>query len=130
MPQEIKALIAADESLKSPSDAFHLAEAPAACDIFNIKLMKSGGIYPALQIAEIAEYSGTQLMWGCNDESAVSITAALHAALSSPVTRYLDLDGSLDLITDSVTGGFMIENGYMSVTDAPGLGVNLTEEFS
>ncbi len=127
LPTEIKNLIAADESLKSPYDAFELASAPAACGIFNIKLMKSGGVFPALQIAEIAEFSGTELMWGCNDESSVSITAALHASLSSRVTRYIDLDGSLDLEVDVVKGGFTIENGYMRVTDAPGLGVELVE---
>ena len=36
-------------------------------------------------------------MWGCNDESCISIAAALHAAYACPATRYLDLDGSFDL---------------------------------
>lgn len=128
LPDDIKKVIAADESVKSPFDAFRLADAPAACGIFNIKLMKSGGVYPGLEIASVAEYSNTELMWGCNDESSVSITAALHAALSSPMTRYIDLDGSLDLETDVVTGGFTIDKGYMRVTEAPGLGVTLIEE--
>ncbi len=128
LPEEIKRIIAADESVKSPYDAFRLADAPAACGIFNIKLMKSGGVYPGLEIATVAQYSATELMWGCNDESAVSITAALHASLSSPMTKYLDLDGSLDLETDCVSGGFTIDNGYMKVTDSPGLGVSLIEE--
>ncbi len=128
LPEDIKKLIAADESLKSPYDAFILANAPSACGIFNIKLMKSGGVYPGMQIANIAKYSNTELMWGCNDESSVSITAALHASLSSKMTRYIDLDGSLDLEVDVVTGGFTIENGYMRVTNAPGLGVSLIEE--
>jgi L-Ala-D/L-Glu epimerase len=128
LPDDIKKIIAADESLKSPYNAFELANAPAACGIFNIKLMKSGGVYPALQIAEVAQFSNTELMWGCNDESAISISAALHAALSSPQTRYLDLDGSLDLEIDMVRGGFTIENGFMRVTDAPGLGVEFLEE--
>ena len=128
LPENIKKLIAADESLKSPYDAFNLANAPSACGIFNIKLMKSGGVYPGMQIANIAKHSNTELMWGCNDESSVSITAALHAALSSSMTRYIDLDGSLDLEVDVVNGGFTIENGYMRVTDAPGLGLTLIEE--
>jgi L-alanine-DL-glutamate epimerase-like enolase superfamily enzyme len=57
------------------------------------------------------------------DESIVSISAALHAALASPATRYLDLDGSLDLSRDVVDGGFVLEDGYMRTTDRPGLGV-------
>jgi len=127
MPDEVKALIAVDESLLSPENAFVLASPPNAGKIFNIKLMKSGGIYPARQIAQIARVSETDLMWGCNDESAVSIAAALHTALTFNNTRYIDLDGSLDLAVDAVRGGFKIENGWMSVTDKPGLGVELID---
>ena len=43
-------------------------------------------------------------MWGCMDESRISIAAALHAAFASPATRYLDLDGTLDLARDVVRG--------------------------
>ena len=64
-------------------------------------------------------------MTGCMDESCVGIAAALHAALASPATRYLDLDGHLDLARDPVTGGFVLQDGDLSVTDAPGLGVEM-----
>ena len=77
----------------------------------------------AKQIAYIAEASKVKLMWGCNDESVVSIAAALHLALSSRSTKFLDLDGSLDLIKDVVTGGFLIKNGMMTLTGKNGLGV-------
>ncbi|UII24420.1 dipeptide epimerase [Fulvivirga maritima] len=125
LPHEIREMIALDESLKSPVDAFKLASEPIAGRIFNIKLMKSGGIFPAIQIANIARVAHIDLMWGCNDESAVSITAALHAALSFSNTRYIDLDGSLDLVQDAVEGGFRIDDGWMSTTEKPGLGVEL-----
>jgi L-alanine-DL-glutamate epimerase-like enolase superfamily enzyme len=123
LPEECKERIAADESLLDESDALSLASSPRACGIFNIKLMKCGGIRPALRIASIAETAGIRLMWGCMDESRVSIAAALHAAFASPATRYLDLDGSLDLARDVVEGGFILENGLMRTTDAPGLGL-------
>lgn len=122
-PDDIKQIIAADESLISSKDAFRLASPPAASGIFNIKLMKSGGIHPGRQIASIAQASGTKLMWGCNDESAISISAALHTALGFTNTKYLDLDGSLDLLEDVVTGGFEIKDGWMSVGSQSGLGV-------
>jgi L-alanine-DL-glutamate epimerase-like enolase superfamily enzyme len=80
-------------------------------------------VRPALRIAAIAEAAGVDLMWGCMDESVISIAAALHAAFASPATRYLDLDGSLDLARDVVDGGFVLEGGVMRTTDAPGLGV-------
>ncbi len=124
LPQNIRERIAADESLLSEQDARVLAGSPRACGIFNIKLMKCGGIAPARRIAAIAESAGIRLMWGCMDESRISIAAALHAALSCPATRYLDLDGSLDLSRDAVEGGFTIDDGVMRTADAPGLGVS------
>ena len=50
--------------------------------------------------------------------------AALHVALASAATRYLDLDGSLDLARDVAGGGFVLEDGFMRTTDLPGLGVH------
>lgn len=125
LPAELRRSIAADESLVSPQDAVLLAAHPQPCGIFNIKLMKCGGIQKAKEIACIAENAGIELMWGCNDESIVSIAAALHAAFSSAATKYIDLDGSLDLASDVVRGGFILENGIMRPNDAPGLGVEL-----
>ena len=124
LPQNIRERIATDESLLSEQDARVLAGPPPACGIFNIKLMKCGGIGPARTIAAIAESAGIRLMWGCMDESRISIAAALHAAFSCPATRYLDLDGSLDLARDVAQGGFSLKGGVMWTTDAPGLGVH------
>ncbi|MEO1449854.1 MAG: dipeptide epimerase [Bacteroidota bacterium] len=124
-PEALRDTIAADEDLVSPVDAWQLVQSPRAAGIFNIKLMKCGGIYQALRIAEVARHANVQLMWGCNDESIISITAALHAAFACPHTRYLDLDGSLDLATDLVSGGFVIENGMMQIGAGAGLGVKL-----
>lgn len=125
LPESTRASIAADESLISEADALALAAyAPApACGVFNIKLMKCGGIRPALRIARIARGAGIDLLWGCMDESVVGIAAALHAAFASPATRYLDLDGSFDLARDVAHGGFVVRDGEMSTTDEPGLGV-------
>lgn len=123
LPEEIRRVIAADESLLSPADAWQLVQAPKASGIFNIKLMKCGGIGQALKIADIAQLSQVDLFWGCNDESIVSITAALHAAFACPHTKYIDLDGSLDLARDEVKGGFTLKDGVMYCSDKPGLGV-------
>lgn len=124
MPDFIKNKIAIDESLLSLDDALLLATPPIASGIFNIKLMKAGGIYPARKIALVAKASSIDLMWGCNHESAISISAALHTALSYSNTKYLDLDGSLDLVEDVVKGGFKIKSGWMSITNKSGLGIN------
>jgi len=125
LPAAVRNKSAADESLLNARDALVCLEHPRPFGIFNIKLMKCGGIAPGLQIAEIANLAGVGLMWGCMDESIVGIAAALHAALASPATRYLDLDGHLDLARDLVTGGLVLKDGELSVTDNPGLGVEL-----
>jgi L-alanine-DL-glutamate epimerase-like enolase superfamily enzyme len=96
---------------------------PRAVGIFNIKLMKCGGIGQALQIANIGLQEGLDLFWGCNDESIISITAGLHVAFACSNTKYIDLDGSLDLAKDVVKGGFILEDGIMRCSDKPGLGV-------
>lgn len=123
LPAELRARVAADESLLDERDALALVRPEPACGIFNIKLMKCGGIQPARGIARIAELAGVRLMWGCMDESRISIAAALHVALASPATRYLDLDGSFDLERDVVSGGFSLQDGILRTLDAPGLGV-------
>ena len=123
LPEEIRSRIAADESLITPKDALELVKPPRASGIFNIKLMKCGGVSQGLKIADIALHEGVDLFWGCNDESAVSITAALHAAFSCSNTKYIDLDGSLDLGKDVVKGGFILKGGMMSCSDKPGLGL-------
>jgi L-alanine-DL-glutamate epimerase-like enolase superfamily enzyme len=123
VPEPDRARLCADEALRTPAEAWALAQPPRACGLFNLKLMKCGGVAPALRIAAVADLAGIGLMWGCMDESVISIAAALHAALACPATRYLDLDGSLDLARDVAAGGFVIEGGVMRTVDRPGLGL-------
>jgi L-alanine-DL-glutamate epimerase-like enolase superfamily enzyme len=124
LPAEIREKLAADESLITPADALELIKPPRAAGIFNIKLMKCGGVSQALKIADIAFTEGIDLFWGCNDESTVSIAAALHTAFACANTKYIDLDGSLDLAKDVVTGGFVLREGVMHCSDKPGLGLS------
>ena len=129
LPESVRALIAADEDLHIPFDAIKLSHPENLVGIFNIKLMKCGGVLAARKIATLAEVCHKKLMWGCMDESIVSISAALHVAFSSPATQYLDLDGSFDLARDVVEGGFHLENGMMSPLGRPGLGLNLLKSI-
>jgi len=123
LPDEIRQILAADESLLTPQNAFELVKQPRATGIFNIKLMKCGGISQGLKIADIGLNAGVDLFWGCNDESIISITAALHLAFACANTKYIDLDGSLDLARDVVKGGFILKDGVMYCSEKSGLGV-------
>lgn len=117
-------ILAADESLLDEDSAHTLAQAPQPFGIFNIKLMKCGGILGARKIAAIAANANIDLFWGCNDESMASITAALHVAYSCSNTKYLDLDGSFDLSKDWVKDGFILKDGNLYCNPAPGFGLS------
>jgi L-alanine-DL-glutamate epimerase-like enolase superfamily enzyme len=114
-------LCAGDESIKNSQAALKYASL-GYFGIYNIKLMKCGGLIGAQTIAQIAEQAGISLFWGCNDESRLSITAALHIAYACPNTKYLDLDGSLDLIENLQEEGFLLKEGVMHIGTKSGFG--------
>jgi L-alanine-DL-glutamate epimerase-like enolase superfamily enzyme len=120
-----RTMLVGDESMKNAQYALAFSQEPRPFGIYNIKLMKCGGILGALEIATIAKNANIELFWGCNDESIVSITAALHVAYSCANTRYIDLDGSFDLAEDLVTGGFSLHNGLMKINHKAGFGFDL-----
>lgn len=116
--------ILADESVVSIADAERVIRQSAASGI-NIKLMKCGGLSAARRIHDHARAAGLSVMLGCNDETRISIAAALHFSLAMPGVRYIDLDGHMDLADDPASGGFDIDNGVMQLHNTPGLGVNV-----
>lgn len=114
--------IAADETVKTPSDALKVAEKEAA-QVINIKLMKSRGILGAARIAAISEAAGIENMIGCMGESRIGITAAVHAAQALRNIRVYDLDADL-LQADCVFPGMgaPAERGVRRAPGEPGLG--------
>lgn len=125
LPAAAQRLLCADESVHDEHALDALATAGCPFGIVNVKLQKCGGPRAARRIAQAAERHGLDVMWGCNDESALGISAALHAALSCAATRFLDLDGSLDLASDPYEGGFALAAGHMSTLPRAGLGAEL-----
>ncbi len=116
--------IMADESIGDHHDALRLAKA-GACDMFNIKLAKSGGIRNALQIAAIAEAAGIPCQIGCFSESRLAMTAFAHVALARRNIIYYDLDSAIMLDSDPVKGGARYgSGGVITVPEEPGLGVS------
>lgn len=123
LPQDVQRMLCADESVHDAHDLERLADGGIPYGIVNIKLQKCGGPTPAVQLARACERHGLAVMWGCNDESVVGIAAALHTAFACRATRFLDLDGSLDLARDPFAGGFALHEGILSTLPRPGLGV-------
>jgi L-alanine-DL-glutamate epimerase-like enolase superfamily enzyme len=120
--------IMADEALFSPYDAINLVK-EEACDYFNIKLMKSGGIWNALKIAHIGESGNIRAMVGCMLETRLGLTAAAHFAAAQGNIIFADLDGNASHAVDPIAGGMTVKGGTITLPDEPGLGVDIDSAF-
>ncbi len=121
--------IMADESCGDHHDAKRLIEL-GACDLINIKLGKSSGIFNALKIIQLAEKAGIQLQIGGFLESRLGFTAAAHLALVSENIRYCDFDTPLMFTEDPISGGITYgKSGVISLPDAIGLGASVDEDY-
>jgi L-alanine-DL-glutamate epimerase-like enolase superfamily enzyme len=110
--------IAADESCVTLSDVPRIAD---RTDIANLKLMKCGGLLEAKRMIHAARAHGLELMLGCMVETNASIAAGCHLG---PLLDYADLDGSL-LLADDPVSGVDLTNGAMHLDpDAAGTGVS------
>ncbi len=87
----------------------------------NIKLMKCGGITPALRMIENAKKLHLKTMLGCMTESSVGISAISHLA---PLVDFIDIDGAL-LLKNDVANGTIINNGSVIYSKTHGTGAIL-----
>ena len=121
--------IMADESIFDHHDAFRLASM-GACDYFNIKLSKSGGIHNALKIAAVAESAGIKCQVGCMSESRFALTALMHLVLARDSIVHYDMDSSLMLAADPVSGGIEYRGaGLWVLGEDPGIGAGFEESY-
>lgn len=119
--------IMSDESCGDDHDAERLIRL-GACDYMNIKLGKSGGIYKALKMVEMAASANIHLQVGAFMESRLAMTAFAHFSLCSPMIQHFDFDTALMFSEDPVTGGIAYkENGVIEVPHTPGLGASISQ---
>jgi len=105
-----------DESIVGPAEVARCHDQGHG---INIKLMKCGGITPALEMVRIARERGLSIMIGCMIETSLGITAAAHV---SPLCNYADLDGNL-LLKEDPFAGVTVREGRLVLPERPGLGV-------
>ncbi|MBR6502023.1 MAG: dipeptide epimerase [Clostridia bacterium] len=115
--------VMADESVHTPIQA-EIACRKNACKIVNIKLMKCGGIYPALQIADIAKKYGKHCIVGCFYESKLAIAAAAAVVLAKDNIESADLDSFFCFANPEVgvCGGFEVERDVLTLSAKSGFG--------
>jgi len=106
----------ADESCRNLEDLPGLA---AKYHGVNLKLVKAGGLTPALAMQKKAAELGLQCMVGCMLESSLLISAGLVLAQNA---GWADLDGAWLLQHDPFPG-LTWKEGYLHPSPKPGFGV-------
>ena len=116
--------VMADESVFDPREALAGVEMRLA-DIFALKIMKSGGIRRALEVAAIARLGGIDVYGGCMFETGIA-----HAAGAQLMAALPDLELGCEFYMstyyareDILTEPFPVRDGLVHVPDGPGLGV-------
>jgi L-alanine-DL-glutamate epimerase-like enolase superfamily enzyme len=107
--------IIADESCVLEEDVERLSR---NFDGINVKLVKCGGLTPALRMIQRANELGLRTMVGCMLETSILIAAGCVAAQH---TDYADLDGAW-LVADDPCTGWRFERGILHPPVALGLG--------
>ena len=108
----------ADESCISESD---VEKCQGHFHGVNIKLVKAGGITPALRMIQKAKALGMKTMVGCMTESSVGISAIAHI---TPLLDYVDMDGAMLLSKDPARGVRIFPEKVL-FPESPGIGAEL-----
>jgi muconate cycloisomerase len=118
--------VMADESVFNPREALIGAQMRLA-DIFSLKIMKSGGLRRALEVAAIAKAAGIGVYGGCMFETGIA-----HAAGAQLMAALPEVDLGCEfymanyyLTEDLLTDPFPVKDGQVHIPAGPGLGVEV-----
>jgi len=111
-----------DEGLESLEDYIKYAD---YIDGVNIKMAKSGGIFEAMKIAEVAGRDHRKVMLGCMVESPVGLSQAVYL---SSMADCFDLDGPL-LLADNIADGISYNREKIEIDDTIIGGPKLKKEY-
>lgn len=97
----------ADESCQKLEDVALCAEGFHG---INIKLMKCGGLTPALRMIEKARQLNINVMAGCMTESTIGISSLVQIA---PLLDFIDADGAMLLKEDIAEGSTLVDGNIV-----------------
>ena len=122
--------IMVDESLITMDDARQLI-AEKACDYFNLRVAKCGGLSKTLQIAELAAKSGIRLQLGAQ-VGETAILSAVGRCVAAHLERVDYVEGSFgtmllteDMAAENINFG---PGGVAPVLHGEGFGIHVLEE--
>lgn len=120
---EIDVPLLADESVFGPEDVLR-AVREDICDGISVKIMKSGGLSRAKEMARIAAEAGLSAYGGDMFEAGLAHLAGTHMIAATPeITLGCEFyQASYYLKEDILETPFLVENGAVVVPDGPGLG--------
>jgi muconate cycloisomerase len=127
---EVPEAIVVDESLRTEADAERIVEA-AACNAFNIRVSKCGGLLASMRIAGIARAAGLDIVVGAQvGESGLLSAAGRHLAAAVGSPRYVEGSGGSLLLKEDLTAGRVLPGygGWARTPEGPGLGVRIRPE--
>jgi L-alanine-DL-glutamate epimerase-like enolase superfamily enzyme len=110
--------IVADESVQTLAEVEALAR--AGVKGINVKLMKTGGLTPAVAMIKRAKALGMKVMLGCMIETSIGATAMAHLA---GMADWLDLDAPMLVSNDPFDGMSFDDAASVIVPERPGIGV-------
>ncbi len=121
--------IMADESVYNHHDA-RMQITSGSCDYINIKLAKSGGMFEAKKIHDLAASHHIPCMMGGMLESRIALSAKLHFVYAHPNMQFYDMDTCmLGHLEDPTTGGVTYDGYFLNIDDTPGIGADADERF-
>lgn len=109
----------ADENCQIPTDVSRCAD--AGFDGINIKLVKCGGLTPAIEMMKEARRLNLKVMVGCMTESTVGISAIAQIL---PGLDFVDMDGATLLADDIAKGVTLAQGTCVYPRDTFGSGVH------
>jgi L-alanine-DL-glutamate epimerase-like enolase superfamily enzyme len=118
--------IMGDEAIHDARDALRAVQL-RACDLINIKLMKTGGLLAALRLNAIAETAGYACQVGTMVESSIASAAGLHLALALANVETVEMGGPIMLAEDIGTLKDHYDGDRITIPTGPGLGVEPDE---
>jgi L-alanine-DL-glutamate epimerase-like enolase superfamily enzyme len=120
-----------DESLITEEDATELIE-KEACDLFNLRISKNGGIFKTLRLAGMAREAGIGFQLGCQvGETAILSAAGRHMAAHLNDAKFVEGSyGELlleeDIADESIQFGYA---GKAPLLEGGGLGIRVREDL-